>query len=434
MKELPPRPKTPEEGPTEQQTQPRGRVWIKEESPDREYRPTENGLSTSRGSSVTGPTAVNVHGRLQNLYITRNVPVVQDRQDDDSTLVDMASFLKSTGPDTPSSSGEEYFDRPVKPCRPRSQYQARDPVVRGDSSDLINFFREGSPRLRRNGSTKIHGNGTPVRRATAPIFTPLHTGREEFEQKSPQPPKNPSMMTPIRSHSLSLPSPLGSHPPEPQIDAFQPSTPKWPLHSVISWLEKNSFSPEWQQTFRVLQIQGQDFVALGSGQSIRKMLSVIYPQVAREYSENGKTWDDEQGRAEGQRLRKLIRELPVADKYEDDEQGAKGMIAIRPAARPSIVATGRRRVITTPTEATAPTTSEAQARSGQDGPNDIPIQESEEEHSTPYSTPPQTTAGIGHTHSSSVDSKSSNVSDEWVRKWTLLSPAEIARGKVVAAI
>jgi hypothetical protein len=463
--ELPSNPEMPIREVKDEESRARGRVWIREESPDGKDPPTRNGSSATQASSVAGQVSVKVRGRVRNPYRRRD-----ERDDDDpASLLDMASFLRSTGPDTPRHSEEDTFRQPVKPRRSRSRYEARDPIVRGDSSDLINFFREGSPVILKNGTARTPRSTTPVRRVHDPMTPPL-TGREDNDktppfpslprwedtekkpalplpperevtaEKRPLPPQISPVQTYLRSQSAGFPSPLGSHPPEPQIDTSRPATTKWPLQAVVAWLEKNSFSLEWQDTFKVLQIEGSDFVELESGQSIRKMLTVIYPQLAKECSESGKGWDQARERAEGQRLRKLIRELPVDIKYEDGSTMTPKMNTSkrRPASRSpnkaDILSGGRRRAVTSPTEPITLRSRSAQAPAlNQSKRTEIlPLPEAEEEPSNFFPAPPVTkpnepARGRG-------ESETSDVPDEWVRKWTVLSPAEIARGREVASL
>ncbi len=421
----------------------RGRIWIKAESPEPEDRPRQNGSSTPRARSATRQIFDKAWGRVR---IPESISDVPDVQDDDPSLIDMASFLKSRGPHTPRTSGDT-FGLPVESSSSRFKYEPREAIVRGHSSDLINFFREASPLIKRMGSTKKPRSITPVRnttgttrsitpvRQTSDPITPPLTGRDETAKKSPLPPLR-SPVSPTQSHlrsqSAGLPSPLGSHPPEPQTTTTRPATTKWPLQAVLSWLEQNSFSTEWQQTFQVLQIQGSEFVELESGQSIRKMLTVIYPQLAKECSESGKGWDQAQERAEGQRMRKLIRELPVDVKYEDassttlPEKGADTPPAIcSPAKAVDTDSRGRRRAVTAPTEDITPRPTQNQARNEFERTDILPLPESEEEH------PIVVVEKNDDRHRGRGESETSNVPDEWVRKWTVLSSEEIARGKEV---
>ena len=85
---------------------------------------------------------------------------------------------------------------------------------------------------------------------------------------------------------------------------------QWPLDRVTTWLGANGFSPEWQETFRTLNIEGSNFFDLGKGATGRgnlgKMHQQVYPQLAKICSNNGRPWDQSREREEGKRLRKLI--------------------------------------------------------------------------------------------------------------------------------
>lgn len=98
-----------------------------------------------------------------------------------------------------------------------------------------------------------------------------------------------------------------------QINLFNA---QWPLPRVLHWLATNGFSSDWQDTFRVLNIQGADFIDLGRGASGRgnlgKMHQVVYPQLAKICSKSGTGWDQNREREEGKRMRKLVRQIAGA--------------------------------------------------------------------------------------------------------------------------
>ena len=430
--ELPPIPEVPLKDPTTSQaselkarneeTNTRGRVWIKPDSPEPEDQLTRNDSSASRNTSTTGQRSVKVRGRIRNLFRSREVEGDDDDCNNDS-LHDMASFLKSTGPSTDKSGeGVFIFNEPVKINTSRPRYEPREPIVRADSSDLIDFFREGSPRVLRNGSARTQSSTTPVRLPTAPITPPL-TAREDNEMSSPLPSQTSPTQIHARSEPAALSSPPANHPPEPQIDTSRPVAVKWPLPAVLTWLERNSCSPEWQQTFRILQIEGSDFIDLESGQSIRKMLTIVYPQLTRECSESGKGWDKARERAEGQRLRKLIRELPVEEKYADVASVSEKGVNPTPATQSlEAIAGDPRGVVRNPIRNAS--TSPVSQVSTQKDLNSATVSSvieheevtSEVQAAQPYQRP-------------DLKSHGRSVSDEWVKRWTVLSPEEIARGR-----
>ncbi|KAL8689633.1 MAG: hypothetical protein Q9218_004734, partial [Villophora microphyllina] len=98
-----------------------------------------------------------------------------------------------------------------------------------------------------------------------------------------------------------------------------PSDPgiQWPIDSVLIWLAANSFSNDWQETFRILDIHGSDFLELGRGNNGRgnfgMMHQHIYPRLARECSKSGTGWDQAREREEGKRMRRLIRKIADSD-------------------------------------------------------------------------------------------------------------------------
>ncbi|KAI4212807.1 MAG: hypothetical protein LQ351_004509 [Letrouitia transgressa] len=88
---------------------------------------------------------------------------------------------------------------------------------------------------------------------------------------------------------------------------------QWPIDRVLIWLAANGFSNDWQETFRILDISGTDFLELGRGNNGRgnfgMMHQHVYPRLARECSKSGTGWDQSREREEGKRMRKLIRKI-----------------------------------------------------------------------------------------------------------------------------
>ncbi|KAI9799182.1 MAG: hypothetical protein M1833_004222 [Piccolia ochrophora] len=87
----------------------------------------------------------------------------------------------------------------------------------------------------------------------------------------------------------------------------------WPLDRVLIWLAANAFSKDWQETFRILNVQGNDFLELGRGHGGRgnfgMMHQLIYPRLAKECTKSGTGWDQGRERDEGKRMRRLIRKI-----------------------------------------------------------------------------------------------------------------------------
>lgn len=96
---------------------------------------------------------------------------------------------------------------------------------------------------------------------------------------------------------------------------LSPSDPslQWPIERVLIWLAKNGFSTDWQETFRHLGIQGEEFVELGRGTGGRgnfgMMHQMVFPRLARECNKSGTGWDQARERDEGKRMRRLIRKI-----------------------------------------------------------------------------------------------------------------------------
>ena len=161
---------------------------------------------------------------------------------------------------------------------------------------------------------------------------------------------------------------------------------QWPLDRVLLWLAANSFSNDWQETFKYLKLQGSDFLDLGRGPNGRGNLGMmhqtIYPQLAKICSTSKTGWDQAREREEGKRLRKLISRLV--------EQGGEG---------PSSAGTGHRRresglISSANTDGTLENSphlsrSEFSSAPGTAGPEGSPGKQ----------MPPQFPAGLGHRNS-----------------------------------
>ncbi|KAI9823308.1 MAG: hypothetical protein M1832_002532 [Thelocarpon impressellum] len=96
-----------------------------------------------------------------------------------------------------------------------------------------------------------------------------------------------------------------------------PATTAWPLDRVLLWLAANSFSNDWQETFRILNVHGSEFLELGRGHGGRgnfgMMHQLIYPRLAKECTKSGTGWDQGRERDEGKRMRRLIRRIADSD-------------------------------------------------------------------------------------------------------------------------
>ncbi|KAL9634517.1 MAG: hypothetical protein Q9204_002973 [Flavoplaca sp. TL-2023a] len=96
---------------------------------------------------------------------------------------------------------------------------------------------------------------------------------------------------------------------------------QWPIESVLIWLAAKGFSNDWQETFRILNIHGSDFLELAGRGNFGIMHQQVYPQLARECSKSGTGWDQERERHEGRRMRKLVRK--IADSGEAPRASSK---------------------------------------------------------------------------------------------------------------
>ncbi|KAI9894271.1 MAG: hypothetical protein M1814_004125 [Vezdaea aestivalis] len=87
----------------------------------------------------------------------------------------------------------------------------------------------------------------------------------------------------------------------------------WTMSRVVEWLQTNSFSVNWQETFKTLKVQGSDFLELGRGNNGRGNFSMmhnhIYPELAKSCTASGIGWDQTREREEAKRMRRLIRKI-----------------------------------------------------------------------------------------------------------------------------
>lgn len=117
-----------------------------------------------------------------------------------------------------------------------------------------------------------------------------------------------------------------------------PSDPSvhWPIDHVLLWLAANSFSNDWQEAFKHLNIQGADFLELGRGTGGRgnfgMMHQKIYPRLARECSTSGTGWDQARERDEGKRMRRLIRKIADHIDGPKSSQARRGSTQVLPSA------------------------------------------------------------------------------------------------------
>ena len=163
---------------------------------------------------------------------------------------------------------------------------------------------------------------------TLGLDTPAY---DEFSANSdtPQTPSNRGhqMLPPPRETHDAKSAPTTSfprqvqNPPPRQIVSASPSSndalKQWPLDRVLIWLAANSFSNDWQETFRILNIEGSTFLDLGVRGNFAMMHNSIYPSLSRQCDQSGTGWEATRERAEGKRMRKLIRKIAEANHVEE---------------------------------------------------------------------------------------------------------------------
>ncbi|KAK0649380.1 hypothetical protein B0T16DRAFT_130074 [Cercophora newfieldiana] len=88
---------------------------------------------------------------------------------------------------------------------------------------------------------------------------------------------------------------------------------QWPIDKVLMWLQANQFSRDWQETFKILNLHGAQFLELGHGHGGRgnfgMMHQQVYPVLASQCTRSGTGWDQPKEREEGKRMRRLIRSI-----------------------------------------------------------------------------------------------------------------------------
>ncbi|KAJ8124774.1 hypothetical protein O1611_g8866 [Lasiodiplodia mahajangana] len=163
----------------------------------------------------------------------------------------------------------------------------------GEGVGIPGFFPD-EPSYATSQSSWIMGSQPPSGSAT---LTPLTDDARPGFYGGNFPPKQPS----TTSGSVAQ----AEIPPE--------LTAKWPLDRVLLWLAANSFSKDWQETFKGLDLHGARFLELGSQRGGRgnfgMMHQMVYPRLAQECTSSGTGWDQTREREEGKRMRRLIRGL-----------------------------------------------------------------------------------------------------------------------------
>ena len=82
---------------------------------------------------------------------------------------------------------------------------------------------------------------------------------------------------------------------------------------MLVWLAGNSFTEQWQEALKSLNLHGSQFLEIGRGHgskgNVAMVHSLLLPQVAKECTARGVEWDQPKEREEGRRLRKLVRRI-----------------------------------------------------------------------------------------------------------------------------
>ncbi|KAK4176475.1 hypothetical protein QBC36DRAFT_8198 [Triangularia setosa] len=88
---------------------------------------------------------------------------------------------------------------------------------------------------------------------------------------------------------------------------------QWPMDKVLAWLQANSFSKDWQDTFKHLGLDGTRFLELGSSHGGRgnfgMMHQQVYPRLFQQCTQSGTPWNQTKEREEGKRMRRLVRSI-----------------------------------------------------------------------------------------------------------------------------
>lgn len=179
-----------------------------------------------------------------------------------------------------------------------------------------------------NGVLLIEDAKLIFERSGLPTENQCPTTLRKSMQDSPQQP--PALVPDLLTESPHLCSIIGEENPHPKtvskLALKEMSSPKldrtpptsssdankeWTMDRVLLWLASNQFSSDWQETFKYLNIYGSTFLGLGSGYGGRGTLGMlhqqVFPRLAMECSASGTGWDQVKERAEGKRIRRLIR-------------------------------------------------------------------------------------------------------------------------------
>lgn len=175
-----------------------------------------------------------------------------------------------------------------------------DPAAYADTNMHSNTYNANSAYSSKPSSAGPESSTRESRAASAtsqrPKFPQL---RENAEPMSPGPPT---------AHLISSASgrPRAHSAMAPQNTSNELAN-QWSLDRILIWLAANSFSNEWQETFRMLRLEKADFLELGRSTDIRSNLSRMHhinTQLNKLCKQNGV--DAKKERDDGKRLQRLI--------------------------------------------------------------------------------------------------------------------------------
>jgi len=128
-------------------------------------------------------------------------------------------------------------------------------------------------------------------------------GRDIPAYSSPGPPT--AQWNPQPEHT----EPASAHPSHTPASP-SPAGLEWPLDKVLDWLARESFSEDWQDTFEVLDLHGNQFLDIGRGHgnrgNVAMMHQIIFPRLQELQRDR---YDSAKEREEGKRLRRLVRKI-----------------------------------------------------------------------------------------------------------------------------
>ncbi|MCJ1481250.1 hypothetical protein MMC06_001407 [Schaereria dolodes] len=216
-----------------------------------------------------------------------------------------SSDYYSTSAEVPAKAiaDQRFFGRSASANSPSAELPAYEDYVSNQSMPQTPLTRNHPPSVPSRDAQDYNPAGPPTITKQNPQPVPnKHNNGQEM----------------ISSSGHHYQSSNGSAPLSPNDPILQ-----WPIDRVLIWLAANGFSNDWQETFRVLDIQGVDFLELGRGTGGRgnfgMMHNLVYPSLAKECTQSGTGWDQAREREEGKRMRRLIRRIAEASGIENSK-------------------------------------------------------------------------------------------------------------------